>query len=70
MGKRTKLGLVCLFIEKKAYFCQYTCDIKMAGKKQNMAPVWKKLMKNVDLEEPTSCLDHVCIWNALSVNAD
>ena len=31
----------------------------MAGKKQNMAPMWKKLMKNVDLDEPTSFLDHV-----------
>ena len=31
----------------------------MAGKKQNMAPMWKKLMKNVDLDEPTSHLDHV-----------
>ena len=24
-----------------------------------MAPMWKKLMKNVDIEEPTSFLDHV-----------
>ena len=24
-----------------------------------MAPLWKNLMKNVDLEEPTSLLDHV-----------
>ena len=31
----------------------------MAGMKQNMAPLWKKLMKNVDLDEPTSFLDHV-----------
>ena len=31
----------------------------MAGKKQNMAPVWKKLLKNVDLDDPTSFLDHV-----------
>ena len=34
-------------------------DIKVAGKKQNMAPMWKKLMKLVDLGEPTSFLDHV-----------
>ena len=34
-------------------------DIKMAGKKQNMAPMWKKWMKNVDLDETTSFLDHV-----------
>ena len=31
----------------------------MSVKKQNMAPMWKKLMKNVDLDEPTSFLDHV-----------
>ena len=29
------------------------------GKKQNMVPMWKKLMQNVDLDEPTSFLDHV-----------
>ena len=34
----------------------------MAEKKQNMAPVWKKLMKNVDSGEPTSFLDHVYQW--------
>ena len=34
-------------------------DIKMAGKNQNMAPMWKKWMKNVDLDEPTSFLDPV-----------
>ena len=33
--------------------------LKMAGKKQNSAPIWKRLMKNVDLDEPTSFLDHV-----------
>ena len=30
-----------------------------AGRKQNMAPMWKKLMKLVDVGEPTSFLDHV-----------
>ena len=34
-------------------------DIKMAGKKQSLAPMWKKLMKNVDIEDSTSFLDHV-----------
>ena len=33
----------------------------MAGKKLNMAPMWKKLMKNVDIDEPTSFLDHACL---------
>ena len=30
----------------------------MVGKKQNLAPTWKKLKKNVDVEEPTSILHH------------
>ena len=34
-------------------------DIKMTGQSQNMDPMCKKLMKNVDIHEPTSCLDHV-----------
>ena len=33
-------------------------DIKMAGKKPNMAPMWKN-DENVDIDEPTSFLDHV-----------
>ena len=41
-----------------SYRCMWTI-LKMAGKKQNMAPMWKKWMKNVDLDEPTSFLDHV-----------
>ena len=31
----------------------------MAGKKKNMAPMWKKLMKHVDPDETDSFLDHV-----------
>ena len=31
----------------------------MAGRKQHMAPMWKKWMKFVGLGEPTSFLDHV-----------
>ena len=33
----------------------------MAGRRQNMAPMWKKWLKNVDLEETTSFLEHVCL---------
>ena len=36
-------------------------DIKVAGRKQKMAPMWKKLMRHVDLDEPTSFLDDVCV---------
>ena len=34
-------------------------DIKLAGKKQNLDPMWKLLNKEVDLGEPTTCVDHV-----------
>ena len=50
----------CLFVHRKqVLFKKVYVDIKMAGKKQNMGPMWKKLMKNVDLDEPTSFLDRV-----------
>ena len=31
----------------------------MAGTKQNLALMWEKLMKDVDILEPTKFLDHV-----------
>ena len=34
-------------------------DIKLAGKRQNIDPMWKVLNKEVDLGEPTSFFDHV-----------
>ena len=37
----------------------YVDDIKLAGKKQNIDPMWKLLSEEVDLGEPTSFLDHV-----------
>ena len=36
----------------------YVDDTKLAGKKQNLDPMWKVLNKEVDLGEPTSFLDH------------
>ena len=42
----------------------------MAGKKLNMAPMWKKLMNNVDIDKPTSSLDNVYIWDAPQGNAN
>ena len=62
MGKSTKLGIVCSFIENKVYFCQNTwmAFFSKTAKKQNMAPMWKKLMKNVAM----------CAWDALRGNAN
>ena len=45
---------------KQALFLSVHVDgIDMAGKKRNLNPMWKKMMKLVDLGEPTSFLDHV-----------
>ena len=51
----------CLFVlrEKVLFSSVYVDDIKLAGKKQNIDPMWKVLNKEVDLGEPTSFLDHV-----------
>ena len=46
----------CLFVhrEKGLFLSVYVDDIKLAGKKQNLDPMWKVLNKEVDLGEPTS----------------
>ena len=51
----------CLFVnwEKGLFLSVCVDDIKLAGKKQNIGPTWKILMKDFDLGEPTSSLNHV-----------
>ena len=51
----------CLFVnrEKGLFLSVYVDDINLAGKKQNIDPTWKTLMKEVDFGEPTSFFDHV-----------
>ena len=51
----------CLFVhrEKGLFLSVYVDDIKLAGTKQNIDPMWKVLNKEVDLGGPTSFLDHV-----------
>ena len=53
----------CLFVHRKhkLFLSENVDDIKMDGKKQNLGPLCKKLMKHVDIEEPTSFLDHVYV---------
>ena len=59
MGENSKWE--CLFVhrEKGLFLSVYVDDIKLAGKKHNIDPMWKVLNKEVDLGEPTSFLDHV-----------
>ena len=51
----------CFFVhrQKGLFSSVYVDDIKLAGKKQNVDPMWKLLKKEVDWGEPTSFLDHV-----------
>ena len=57
MEKSSELSI--LHRKEGSFFSEKVDDITMAGKKQNVAPMWKQMMKNVDLGEPTSFLDHV-----------
>ena len=59
LGKSSNLGTLFRESRKGLFLSMYVDDIKMAGKKQNLDPMWKVLMKDVDLEEPTSFFDHV-----------
>ena len=51
----------CLFVhrEKWLFLSVYVDDIKLAGKKQSIDPMWKVLNQEVDLGETTFFLDHV-----------
>ena len=51
----------CLSVhrERGLFLSVYVDDIKLAGKRQNLDPMWKLLNKEVDLGEATSFLDHV-----------
>ena len=51
----------CSFVhcEKGLFLSVCVDDIKLAGKKQNIDPMWIVRNKEVDLGEPTSFLDHV-----------
>ena len=59
VGKKFQIGNAFFLTEKKDFLYVYVDDIKLAGKRQNINPTWKVLMKDVDLGEPTSFLDHV-----------
>ena len=65
----------CLFVhrEKGLFQSVYVDDIKLAGKKHNIDPMWKVLNKEVDLGEPISFLDHVylgCTQRQCEVSQD
>ena len=59
LGGGFQLGWLFVHREKELFLSVCVDDIKLAGKKQNIDPMWKLLNKEVDLGEPTSFLDHV-----------
>ena len=56
-------NLECLFVHRKQglLLSVYVDDIQMAGKKQNITPMWKILMKNVDLQRQDSAIHDLCL---------
>ena len=73
-GGKFQIGNVSLYIVKKSLFLSvYVDDTKLAAKKQNLDSMWKLLNKEVDVGEPTSCLDHVylgCTQRQCEINTD
>ena len=51
----------CLYVHRKQHYSNRSVWMtsKFVGKKQHLALMCRKLMKDVDIEEPTSFLDHV-----------
>ena len=68
MGESTELGMQIRSSETRVILV-YLDDIKMAGKKQNVAPLWKSMMKNVTLTNRHHFLT-MYTWDVLSVNAN
>ena len=65
----------CLFVHREngLFLSVYVDDIKLAGRKQNIDPMWKVRNKEVDLGEPTSFLDHVhlgCTQRQFEISKD
>ena len=63
----------CLFVHrgKGLFLSVYVDDIKLAGKKHNIDPMWKVFNKEVYLGEPTFFLNHVhlgCIHRQCEVS--
>ncbi len=59
MGANTELGMYVRSSKPGLFLSVHVDDITMTGQEQNMAPMWKKLMKNADPDESTSFHDHV-----------
>ena len=60
LGESSELGMfICQPSKRTILLSVYVDDIKLAGKTEDISPTWKILVKDVDLGEPTSFLDHM-----------
>ena len=59
LGNSSKFGMLICRSRKMLFLSVQGDDVKLAGKKRNIDPMWEVLKKVVDLDEPTSFLDHV-----------
>ena len=66
--KVSKLGMLICEQRKRTILVCVRGRHKISWKKQNIEPMWKVLMKPVDLGAPTSFLN-MFIWSALNENA-
>ena len=51
----------CLFVHREKGLFSFICVCGLAGKKQHIDPMWKVLNEEIELGEPTSFFDHVCL---------
>ena len=72
VGKSYKLGMFFVNRAKGLFLSVHVEDTKLTGKKQNIDPMWKELLKEVDLGEPTSFLDHIwgCTQRECEISKD
>ena len=61
MGQSFKLGMCICQPSKRTIPISVCGRYKTDWKNKNIEPTWKILMQDVDLGEPTSFLDHVCL---------
>ena len=70
MGKSTELRVSICSSKTRNILVGIVDDMNIAGRKQNMSPMCHKVMKLINLGEPTSFLDYIYIWDAPNVNAN
>ena len=61
-GWETARSWESLYVHRQAdlFLSVFADDKNMAGRRTSLAPIWLKLKKSIDLEEPAPLIDQVC----------